>query len=635
MTERLRFELAAHPAGRRVTVLDDIGAEMPQQGVAVALLSQWTPAEVIDLGQRAADSAATVVPLRFDGQLTVMGPAVGRGLPGCLVCAEDARLRISGPMPGDPTLQEFGGTPVPALLPLLAAMLVEAEGESMPLTGKVWMLRGSDLTASVHSIRSRPGGCPQCSPVPDDSPEAVRLTPAARPLPRLGELRQPNPATSGGRLRHELLDPRHGPVLRLQHTDGLAVPLVTAAFAIGGSAGQAGYGRAITVSEAERTALFEAVERQNGLRPHGRRTVLTASFTELGAHRAVDPASLGLHDPRYHDHPAFGLTPYHPELTTQWVHGWSLTADRARAVPEQVAYYGVPRANSTRFLYESSNGCGLGNSPEEAALYGLLEVAERDAFLMAWYARTPLRLVAPAAEDPLVPHLVDLLHSIGYELMFFDATNDFGIPAVLALALHRDPMSGAPQALCAAGANPDPRIAIRSAAMEVATDVYTLPAAVSRRPEHRDRDRLLAMLDDPTLVRTLDDHVALHTLPEARVRFDFLQTNADDPVDWRDLWPDDPRPVTDLSRLLTDMVARLAASGMEVVVVDQTDPWSRDRLGLHSAKVLVPGALPMTFGHVYRRTSGLPRLLEVPAMLGRSPAVLDHDELDLYPHPFP
>lgn len=70
-------------------------------------------------------------------------------------------------------------------------------------------------------------------------------------------------------------------------------------------------------------------------------------------------------------------------------------------------------------------------------------------------------------------------------------------------------------------------------------------------------------------------------------------------------------------------------------MVDQTDPATRDRLGLHAAKVIVPGTLPMTFGHVNRRTLGLPRLLEVPARLGRVPTVRQHADLPLHPHPFP
>ncbi|MEU3406617.1 hypothetical protein ABZ766_22130 [Streptomyces sp. NPDC006670] len=43
----------------------------------------------------------------------------------------------------------------------------------------------------------------------------------------------------------------------------------------------------------------------------------------------------------------------------------------------------------------------------------------------------------------------------------------------------------------------------------------------------------------------------------------------------------------------------------------------------------------MTFGHVNRRTLGLPRLLEVPHRLGRAAAPPRHAELPLHPHPFP
>ncbi|CAM5295870.1 Putative thiopeptide-lantipeptide biosynthesis protein OS=Streptomyces glaucescens OX=1907 GN=SGLAU_00750 PE=4 SV=1 [Streptomyces glaucescens] len=61
----------------------------------------------------------------------------------------------------------------------------------------------------------------------------------------------------------------------------------------------------------------------------------------------------------------------------------------------------------------------------------------------------------------------------------------------------------------------------------------------------------------------------------------------------------------------------------------------RDRLGLHCAKVIVPGTLPMTFGHVNRRTAGLDRLLQVPHRLGRAVRSPRREELPLYPHPFP
>lgn len=91
----------------------------------------------------------------------------------------------------------------------------------------------------------------------------------------------------------------------------------------------------------------------------------------------------------------------------------------------------------------------------------------------------------------------------------------------------------------------------------------------------------------------------------------------------------------DLSGLLTRTVARLARAGLEVITVDQSEPGLRERFGLHCVKVVVPGALPMTFGHVNRRTLGLSRLLDVPHRLGRTARPVHHGELPLHPHPFP
>ena len=64
---------------------------------------------------------------------------------------------------------------------------------------------------------------------------------------------------------------------------------------------------------------------------------------------------------------------------------------------------------------------------------------------------------------------------------------------------------------------------------------------------------------------------------------------------------------TDLRDLLDHYTETLKAQGLELIAVDQSDPHTTNTLGLHSAKVIVPGTLPMTFGHLYRRT-GLPRL---------------------------
>jgi ribosomal protein S12 methylthiotransferase accessory factor len=154
-------------------------------------------------------------------------------------------------------------------------------------------------------------------------------------------------------------------------------------------------------------------------------------------------------------------------------------------------------------------------------------------------------------------------------------------------------------------------------------------------PDMFDHDRLRPMLTEPARVVTLHDHSALYTLPEARARLDFLITDARPARPWQEIWPDRPQPAPDLGALLKRLADGVVEAGMDVIVVDQTDPVVRDSLGLHAAKVIVPGAIPLVFGHVYRRTRGLPRLLDVPWQLGRLPARPSYDELPFDPHPFP
>ncbi|ANP56666.1 hypothetical protein AVL59_20685 [Streptomyces griseochromogenes] len=619
------------------------------------------------------------VPVREDGALTVIGPVLRPGARACVGCAEYQRLATAGGrVPWQSPRLALGGTATPPLAEaalrlaadLLTADLLTADplepapppsdrhapppsdrdGPDSPAgpdapdapdpvtvddRAVLHILQGDRYTWSTHRIRPV-GGCPVCRPLPDDSPADARLPAEPRPVPDPSVLRGPNARATPARLRAELHDERFGPVRRLFRTEDSAFALTTAWVTDGRPLDDGGYGRSGDFRSSERVALFESVERFAGMRPTGRRTVLRASYADLvaaGGHAVLDPVRLGLPDPELDGHPARRTLPYSPGLALDWVYGWSLTERRALAVPEHVAYWDVPGPDRPRVVYESSNGCGLGNSPQEAALYGLFEVAERDAFLMAWYARTPLPRISVPADDPEVTALADRAALLRYRLTLLDATNDLGVPAVISLCRYEGAHPDAPRVFLAAGAHHDPRVAIRSAVAEVVTNVQE-SARRCAPGGPRDPERLRPMLDRPELVLDLDDHVGLNTLPEAQPRLDFLFADTAE-APWYERWPGAPEPVADLTGLLERTVERLAAEGLEVIAVTQDEPGVRDRLGLHCAKVIVPGTLPMTFGHVNRRTAGLDRLLTVPHRLGRTARPPRRDELPLDPHPFP
>ncbi|MFI6096108.1 YcaO-like family protein [Lentzea sp. NPDC051213] len=520
--------------------------------------------------------------LRVDGGLALVGPTSGT----CVACAEEARLAVLGPE--TPRDARLGGMIAPMFRPLIEAL----GNQDLPDT--VIAVRTDLGVVSTHRVHPRE----HCAPRSADS-TAVPNSPV--PVQK-GALRQPNDLTTVDGLKAALVDLKHGPVIGTFRTGHLPLAMVGAELVRDFVIPEAGYGRTADFEEAERVALFEAVERHNGMRPRKTTIAAEASFAELGHDKALDPERLGLPDAGHS---------YTPDLRMRWVHGWSYTRNKPLLVPEQVAYWAVQTPHEQRFLYETSNGCGLGNSLTEAVLHGLFEIAERDAFLMAWYARTPLtRIRVP--DDPVLPHLVDRLEELGYELLFLDATNDIGIPAVLTLARTSRP--GLPQAFFAAGANPNPTAAMRSAAAEVVVDVESMVDRIRAKPEDYRDERLRGLLNAPERIWTMDDHVAVNALPEAQARHAFF-VNDHAPIDLTA----EPQH-TDLRELLDVYRMHLEQLDLELIAVDQSDPVIARKLGLYSAKVIVPGTLPMTFGHLNRRTTGIPRL---------------RAEQPLHPHPFP
>ncbi|MET0133266.1 MAG: TOMM precursor leader peptide-binding protein [Kibdelosporangium sp.] len=587
----------------------------------VHFLNSYTLADLAELSR----TTEPILPVRYDGGLALLGPVIGAGPGVCLECAEHARLTRLG-APRDPRLR-LGGRPTPASKPLLHELIQKITASPAEYLRTVVAVRTDLGTTSHHRVRSRPEGCPVCRPLPLDSPEHI----VSLPIPvRPGSLREPNPLTDGDSLHAELFDLRHGPVVGVFHSGHLPLAVASAELVGDNAAPEAGFGRTVDFTDAERVALYEAVERFSSMRPRRATTATKASYAELGPDRALDPVRLGRYDPEHVAHSAFHLRPYSPDAQTRWVFGWSYTERKPIAVPEHVAYWATN--DPSQFIAETSNGCGLGNNLTEAVLHGLFEVAERDAFLMAWYAKTPLRPIRLPA-DPVLPHLADRLESLGYTLMFFDATNDLGIPAVISVAKYLGENMDTPMIYYAAGAHPDPRRAMLSAAAEVAVDVEAAADRVAAAPELYSRRRLLRLLAEPESIRTMHEHVAVNGLPEAADRHEFLVDGGLPEIEIEDL-ASVPH-LADLRLMLDYFVGHLRQLGLEIIAVDQTDPATSNELGLHSAKVIVPGTLPMTFGHLYRRTLGLPRLLEVPHQLRRVPAVPPYTALSLQPHPFP
>lgn len=567
----------------------------------------------------------------------VVGPVVQPDKPGCSQCANmrrlmagrdriemweiEQRLTKHGGMSCDPWSSRAGILQMAHLLK--AEVQSVFRGNKPHSEAKVCLINLRTLKSSWHSFLPN-SSCFVCSQLPDDSPTAARIT--LQPSPKLSpdNYRCRSIDEMNKVLVKDYLDERTG-LLNGKMFDldppfadvGVNLPLFS------GDEGVAGRTHSYAVSEL--TAILEGLERYCGLSPRGKRTVVHDSYRNL-AHQALDPIEVGLHAKEQYARSDFPFKAFNPETPIDWVWGYSFLQERPILVPELLAYYSLGCGQG--FVYETSNGCALGGSLEEAIFYGIMEVVERDSFLMTWYAQLPLpRLDPSSVNDQELQLMIDRVRTVaGYDLYFYNSTMENGIPSVLTIAKNRK-QKGL-NIICAAGAHLDPVRAVKSAVHELAGMMLTLDKNFEANQEEYVR-----MLHDSSLVRKMDDHGMLYGLPQAEERLQFLLDNNrplrsfDEEYKWSSRH-------TDLTDDLKDILQVFRRLNRDVIVVDQTTSETK-RNGLCCVKVLIPGMLPMTFGHHLTRLTGLERVLKVPMELGYTEQPLTLEQLNPYPHPFP
>ncbi|MFJ3838118.1 TOMM precursor leader peptide-binding protein [Streptomyces sp. NPDC090054] len=638
--------LGAGAAGRFTALLERSLAALDGPPVALSVLGLRNafaaPAPASGPGAGAVDAG---VPVALYGHQAVVGPLAPAGGPGCARCLERRWQAVRSVALRDAL--ELGGGTLPAgewpyahafaadaLAALVVLVVSRAKGDAPEGSGpaggvfpevRLLDLRGGDVRR--YPLVPDPE-CPGCGAPTVDEP--VEFAPAPAPKYRPGAFRT-RPVEAYDIEVAAFANPlcgALGPSL-VQDVSSTSTSATIGCFSMrSGEYLRETFwgGHTDTFDRSARVGVLEGLERYAGMRARSRTTSVSGSLREFGA-SAVDPRLVGLYSDAFHrDNPR--VRPFDPDRTIPWVWGWSLRDREPRLVPEVLTYYHAPGLEN-RFVQESSNGCASGGSTAEACYFGLMEVVERDAFLLAWYGRQPLPEIDPATSSRASTRaMVDRLALYGYRARFFDTRISFPIPVVTAVAERFD---GGPGRMCfGAGAGLDPESALDSALCEIATDAVNLAGRTER-----DEARLRAMAADFDLVTALHDHPLVYGVPEMGAHADFLLRGGTG---------DPPRPVSalappggvasDVREDLDRCVEAVAAAGFDVVVVDQTLPEQR-ALGLHTVSVLVPGLLPIDFGWSRQRALGMPRLRTALREAGLRERDLEPADLNPAPHPFP
>jgi len=500
-----------------------------------------------------------------------------------------------------------------------------------PQQGYVYELRLDSLITRRRIVLADPD-CPVCGSPETDSAERARYEPASRP--------KPTPDT------YRLRDAERYDLAVEAYANPLCGTLGTMAIPAFGSPTSApvtGFtrvrgqvalheffwsGHANSYDRSTQLGLLEGLERYAGLAARGLAPRVVRSLNDLGQ-PALDPRDYGVYVDEFYEAGAPYFTRFTPDLPIPWVWGYSLRDQRALLVPERLVYY-LGRGTGPNFVEECSNGCAIGSCAEEAVLHGMLELIERDAFLLCWYGGLRLPEIDPdTCGSRATRFMVDRLRMIGYEVRLFDNRVDFPVPVVTGVAVRRDGKLGT---LCfGAGSGLSPDDAVAAALCEFASYV----------PDFEERMRASltearAMSEDYRLVRELRDHSLLFGLPEMARHASFLLADPD-PRPMAEIYQDweQSRPRHgDLRDDLRYCLDQLTAAGFDVIVVDQTPPDQRSA-GLRTMCVIVPGLLPIDFGWHKQRVLHMPRLRTAARRAGRRDDDLPVEQINFVPHPFP
>jgi ribosomal protein S12 methylthiotransferase accessory factor len=584
----------------------------------------------------------------------VVGPFVSPEQPGCVACAEvrriraltteaehelaflacceqdaDGQVRAANPWLTLPARRVLGLT--------VAREIAAFLQQGAPAMGwrTVRFLRLRALTNRVHAFIPDPN-CPCCAHLPDDSAELAHVQFRPHPHTSPHSYRVRALLDDLAALQQRFVDHRLGLQVRsLDRTAATFATMVIHSFEypyIKQDTGSTGVGFSFQASCA--TAILEALERTCGFLPRARRTVVYGSYEQLHTH-AINPQDFGLlSEPIVAEREpdlASLWRAYRPDLPFHWVWGYSCKQGKPVLVPEQIAYYGTHRRPGRQlFVAETSNGCAIGGSLEDAMVHGLCEVIERDAFFLTWYGRLPVPALdwRTTRDTDLLLAIERITRMTGFTFHAFDCTTDLGVPVVLVLAVNA--REEFPRVLLGAGAHLDPDRALAAAFLEAAV---VIPQNLHPSPATRERGKRLVA--DSSLIQTIDDHLLAGAMPEAFARFSFLL--AERPVysmqaRFAAWYARQPAP--DLTQDLRSLIEQVAGCGHDVIVVDQTSPELR-AAQFWCVRVLAPGLIPLTFGHRFRRTRHLDRLYRIPQELGYTDHRLCAAELNPDPHAFP
>jgi ribosomal protein S12 methylthiotransferase accessory factor len=367
-------------------------------------------------------------------------------------------------------------------------------------------------------------------------------------------------------------------------------------------------------------ALGEVAERYSASWIPGDLVLATAN--ELGD-LAVDPGRFALFHPSQYENPSFPFKPFARDTRLLWTLGVELPFGEPAYLPAQLVYlrWRSPVETGEQPIgYSTSNGAACAATFAEAVLRGLLELVERDAFMLTWYGRLSLPRLDSTADLELDAFGERYFRPAGVRYRTVDLSAFHDVPTVVGVVRGRSG-DGAPLSVGASAAR-----TVGEAWKNALAEAFAV-RAWARAMKHEGRTAAFAA--DFADLDSFDDHILLYASEEHARHADFL----DGSQELRAVGEVSPLEGETVGAQIAALCERLAASGVRAYAVDVTAP-DIAAAGLCVAKVVAPELQPLDVAYDGRFLGGN-RLYSAAFERGLAAAPATFDDLNAYPHPFP
>jgi ribosomal protein S12 methylthiotransferase accessory factor len=379
-----------------------------------------------------------------------------------------------------------------------------------------------------------------------------------------------------------------------------------------------GGGTSLDRDKAMAKALGESVERYSSA-IYFRDTLPLSAFRNL-PQKALHPVLFKSHRSEQIATSNYPLDQFDEDALVRWVPAIHLATGAKVLVPAGLVYCPyTPEtgAGEARVAESISTGLAAHCSYEEAAINGILEVIERDHFMLHWYARKACPVIRPESMTALHREMIERFTQFGYQINILDATADTRVPSVIAI-MHGQ-REGAVPMVVAAATHLDPEVAVSKSIEELALmERLCKRAMISTKswPAHEDYSQ----------IRTLADHLKWWLNPEMVPQAGFLlsKSHTIDLDEIECIFTDNP------SKDLSTLLQCIERTNHEVYISDVT---SADiaALGMHVVRALIPGYVPLTISY-HCRPEGNERLQ---GFIEHSSRGGDSGRLNMNPLPHP